>query len=207
MGQKKEACRRTWENSGKQAYIASWYNAYFSSGCNSGTGLNANVVDSKKDFKSRKGERRYVKKQKRNGDGSGGYSYSIGNNTGIDIPNTDYPIREYGIFRFKCIRNKKGNEIVEAAIVLPILILIIISLISISVFHYTSFINECSVQKEIVDITSNDDSLMKIVERSKSDVSAYSGFYLNTFRRDYTTIGYVIDEASIIRGGELVGVL
>ncbi len=95
--------------------------------------------------------------------------------------------------------NKEGNEIVEAAIVLPIFILIILSLIGACVFQFNAMQRECEAQREIIDMIREEKSLIKRIEVETHTSSRVGGLYLYELTRDYRPYGYAIDEASMVR--------
>ena len=151
MGQKKKEGGGVWKNSGEQTHSSARNNAYIPSDCYGRTCAYADVVLNKNSY-FMKGERN-VKKQKRNGNGSGGNFNRSCNNLGANIQNPDNAIRKHGFLGLECLNNKQGNEIVEAAIVLPVFILIIVTLLSIAVFHFTSFRNDCLTLKSFIRVS------------------------------------------------------
>lgn len=90
---------------------------------------------------------------------------------------------------------------------LPVFILILATLIGISVFHFTSFKKECEIQRQVVDTIQESNSIFKRVGETSIVSKATVGFKVETLSRSYEPYGYVIDEAAMIRGGELMGVL
>ena len=100
--------------------------------------------------------------------------------------------------------NKKGSEIVEASIVLPVLILIVAALVGLSMYYYNSYIGQCAVQRELVESSETDSSMAKIIRNSRSYSSRIGGAYGGWFGRDYSQRRYVLDEAAMIRAGELL---
>lgn len=101
--------------------------------------------------------------------------------------------------RCKCLLNKRGNEIVEAAIVLPVFILIVLSLIGAAVFKFTALRNEFSVQRELVEEIRASTSIMNRIERSTSTSSRPGGWYPYELSKSYDAYGYAINETKIIR--------
>ena len=93
--------------------------------------------------------------------------------------------------------NKRGSEIVEAAIVLPVFILIVAALIGICIFHFESFLSECNVQKEVVDSIREENAIFKRIEKNAS-------LSRGDYSRSYAPYGYALDEASIIRAGDML---
>ena len=101
-------------------------------------------------------------------------------------------------------KNKKGSENIEAAIVLPIIILIIMSLIGLSIFRYEALCNQLDAQREALERAGASASIYKKIE-IKSFTSTETGGAAETeLRGTYVARITVIDEAAIIRGGELL---
>ena len=95
--------------------------------------------------------------------------------------------------------NKRGNEIVEAAIVLPIFILIVLSLIGAMVFQFTAIQNESLVQRQLTDTIREDNSLVKRMSDSTGTTVETGGWYAGALSKDYSAYAYSIDEAKLVR--------
>ena len=107
----------------------------------------------------------------------------------------------------KTILNKRGNEIVEAAIVLPVFVLIVVSLIGVCLFKYNAFKVECEVQREVVDAIRNDKSVIKIIEKATESSGYPGGLFNGVMYSVYTPYGYAVDEEIILRTGEFVDLI
>ena len=101
--------------------------------------------------------------------------------------------------------NKRGSEIVEAAIVVPIFILILSALITLGVFYFDGFNNQCRVQSEIVEEMKATRLPMKKISNSETTFANIVGITTRLLSVDYSTYAFAIDEAMIIRTGELAG--
>lgn len=93
---------------------------------------------------------------------------------------------------------------VEAAIVLPIFILMIVSVIYIGVFHFENLKVQCELQHSVADSILEDDSLVKKIESSNCFSSYIPGMISKVFSLEQNVYGYSLDEALMIRTGKLV---
>ena len=151
-------------------------------------------------------------KQKGYGNGSGGDSYRTGNHTGDYIQNPDTSVRQCDLRRSECIGDeepisffsKRGSEIVEAAIVLPIFILIVASVISVSLFFVNAFHRQCRVQEEVIAAVNEDRSIVKKIEINDELSSRIKGLYDRIFAKSYKASRYSLDEEAMVRAGELI---
>ena len=103
------------------------------------------------------------------------------------------------------IRNKRGSEMVEAAVVLPLLLLSIISVIYLGLFYYAAFSDQLEAQRSVLDEAEGSNALFSIVS-GESDTSLSSrGLYVNGFHKSKSYRVYVINTELVIRGGEVLG--
>ena len=93
---------------------------------------------------------------------------------------------------------------VEAAIVLPILILMIVSIIYIGVFHFESLKVQCELQHSVANNILGDESLVKKIESSNGFSSYIPGMVSKVFSLEQSVYGYSLDEAMMVRTGKLV---
>ena len=92
----------------------------------------------------------------------------------------------------------------EAAIVLPILILMIVSVIYIGVYHFENLKIQCELQHKVAESILEDDSLVKKIESSNGFSSYIPGTIAKVFSLEQRVYGYSLDEALMIRTGKLV---
>ena len=213
MGKKKEEGRGKRQTGGKQAYNTARDNANFTPTCN---GRSCNTADVINDDYEKGGS--YVEKQTRYGNGSSGNPYCLGYCTGSDFQDSDNTIcklslcgskRIDGAYTFskkegKGFLSKRGSEIVEAAIVLPIFILIVATFVSLSIYYYDAFLNQCDVQRRVLEEVRSDTHIVKRIESNNVYSSRIKGLYRGTIGRDYSASRYALDEGAMIRAGELL---
>ena len=102
--------------------------------------------------------------------------------------------------------NKRGDETVEAAIVLPVMILTILSLILLMIYFYARLETQCSVHDYLIESAQNRegysfyDTLIEKRETS-SDMGGITEIFL---RSEYEESIASIGESEIIRMGELI---
>ena len=100
--------------------------------------------------------------------------------------------------------NKRGEEIVEAAMVLPVLILIIVALVGIALFHIESMKTGCDLHRELANEIRSDKAIIKIIRKNHNYSSPIGGIADYSMSKYYEEKGYVLDEAAMIRVGELL---
>ncbi len=104
---------------------------------------------------------------------------------------------------YALIRDKRGEEIVEATIVLPLLILMIVSMITIMMIYYDSVSSTSKVQQEIAEDINSGKGLFKVIKRSGGLLRQTKGLVGYTVSRGYSDRGYVIDMGELLRIGRL----
>jgi len=103
------------------------------------------------------------------------------------------------------LRSKRGSELLEASLVLPLLILMIASLIGAGAFVCRNMQNRCSVQRELLEELDQSKALYEKIEKSIDTSSDIKGAYRGTLSRPYEAHATAIDEAAVIRAGDLAG--
>ncbi|MGI6177072.1 MAG: hypothetical protein ACOYJO_01260 [Eubacterium sp.] len=103
---------------------------------------------------------------------------------------------------FNKILNKKGSEMVEAAIVLPLVILILVSFVGITAHFYKCLRAQNDLQEQAFKEIERSNAIFKI-EKYSDKISSFPGGVLeDVFEEDVSARFYVIDEAAIVRIGE-----
>lgn len=105
---------------------------------------------------------------------------------------------------FKTFHNKKGEEFVEGAIVLPVIILTAVSFIMALVFLYNVLLSQCKVQDMLLEKSACKDHLYKKIyleEDTSSRIGGLADLILTDRYRGEIT---VIDEAELIRLGGII---
>ena len=214
MGKAKEGSGRSRTCIGKQNGYSIGVNACFSS-CNHGRACAYADVDivNLKESEKEKGESdaEIFEEQKRNGNGSSGHTDCSCHKLGTDIQDPNHPVCKHNICGFervnfdgiKGVLNKRGEEIVEAAMVLPVLILIVVALMGIAVFHIGSMYARCNLHRELASEIRSDKAIIKTLKKEIFYSSQTGGVANLNMTRDYEEWGYVLDEAAMIRAGEL----
>jgi len=100
--------------------------------------------------------------------------------------------------------NKKGSEMVEAAVVLPLLLLAVISLIYLGIFCQNAFKEQLDVQRALLEESGKNESLFSVISEENVLESGSRGFFKTGFRRAYRQSLYVINEGILVRGGNLI---
>ncbi len=101
--------------------------------------------------------------------------------------------------------NRKGNETVEAAIVLPVFILIILSLIMLMIYFYARLDVQCGVHSELIESAMREEVSVYETRTNNRETSSHIGGLAGIFlRSDYEESIAVINEGDIIRLGEIV---
>ena len=87
--------------------------------------------------------------------------------------------------------------------VLPVLILIVVALMGIAVFHIGSMYARCNLHRELASEIRSDKAIIKTLKKEIFYSSQTGGVANLNMTRDYEEWGYVLDEAAMIRAGEL----
>lgn len=107
----------------------------------------------------------------------------------------------------RLFHDRKGEEMVEAAIVLPVLILIILSMIWITLFFYRSLEAQVSMHRDLTRRSADSTKLFSIEKGSSSTQTEIHGFFRDTFGVEHSGSCYVINMAPLLRMGRTKDVL
>lgn len=152
----------------------------------------------------KKGRDVYAAFKKRNGDGTGGNPYCNCCRHRIDFQNGNYGICKQYLRKFKWI-NKRGDEFVEAAMVLPLLILTVLSLILLLIFFFSCLEGQVNMHKNL--LRENEESV-KVFDLAKNELETSSeigGLAEVMMHKKVTGRIYRINAADVIRAGEMLG--
>ena len=105
----------------------------------------------------------------------------------------------------KRICNKKGSEMIEAAIVLPLLFLAVVSLMYLSIFFQDVFKEQIDVQRTLLYEYYGDDAVFSVLSEGTVVERTSAGLFGGAFRKEYEQRIFVINEEKIIRGGKVIG--
>ena len=103
---------------------------------------------------------------------------------------------------FRIVKNKLGSELVEATIVLPIVLLIILGILSFLVFFFDNGISQFRAHMDLIESSSISTKLFEIdsikIEQQK-DIRALSKKTYFSHKQDGI---YVLNEENILRIGD-----
>ena len=104
-----------------------------------------------------------------------------------------------------CYANRKGEEFVEAAIVLPLMILTILSLIITAVFLYSYNLSQAEAHVQLMNDVVRSRKVFYVKRKSVSTAERIRGLYRSDIQKNGSFRAYVIDQADAVRTGSLVG--
>ena len=102
------------------------------------------------------------------------------------------------------LRNKQGGEYVEASIVLPLLVLLIVSMIYAMIFFFSHTDRQMKLHKASLDKAKTSSSLFKKEKYKVEDSSSISGAARVLLSKDIYADIYFINEADLVRAGKFV---
>ena len=100
--------------------------------------------------------------------------------------------------------NKKGEEMVEAAMVLPLLILVIVSMLFVMVHDYDVHQKQMQIHKELIQSWTLPSTVFKIETKkieTSSKISGGAEFWMKEMK---VYRSYVFSPAACIRTGEMI---
>lgn len=100
---------------------------------------------------------------------------------------------------------KKGEEIVEAAVVLPLVILTILSMIMIALLLFDHQVSQSKAHTSVMKEALKSDSIFGIVKKGASTSGYIRGTYARTVTKNGTYRAYSISQADAVMLGELAG--
>lgn len=101
--------------------------------------------------------------------------------------------------------SRKGEEMVEAAIVLPLVILTILSVIMITVFLFMYEVRQSEAHIEVMREAASSEIVFGIKRKSVSESSYIRGTAARTVRKGATVRAYALNQAEALMIGELAG--
>lgn len=100
--------------------------------------------------------------------------------------------------------DRKGEEMVEAAIVLPILILVILSLVLTTLFFYRTLETQVNLHMELTGRGIAGKQLYKVEKGTAGTELAIRGAFEDVFSSRCTGASYVINMAPLLRMGKKI---
>lgn len=107
-------------------------------------------------------------------------------------------------FSSRLIRSRRGDEFVEAALVLPVLILAVLSMIMLILYFYLCLNTQTGLHENLMEKTAESKAVFWICTESDSVSSQMDGITHAVLKKNITGRMYVLDYAEIIRAGELI---
>ena len=105
----------------------------------------------------------------------------------------------------KFLRSKRGSELLEASLVLPLLILMIASLIGAGAFVCEHFRSMVLTQEQLLLEVEDSNALYGKMKKGNDSSSDIKGAFRGVLSREYTVTARTIDEAAIVRAGGILG--
>lgn len=98
--------------------------------------------------------------------------------------------------------NKKGSEMVEASLVLPIIILTVLSLIMLIIYFYACLETQVRTHHSLIEYADNSQAIFLIKDKKEETSSKVGGIISIIMRRRRDSKIYVINETAVIRIGD-----
>ena len=102
------------------------------------------------------------------------------------------------------MKNKRGEALVEASLVLPLVILVIISLLTLMIFFYSSFRNQVDLHRELLNMTEMEKSSVRTIEKNIETKTEMKGITGILMQKNFKSSIKAYREAEIIRAGEII---
>ena len=103
----------------------------------------------------------------------------------------------------KMIKGKRGEEFVEAAIVLPLVILTILSMIMVAVFLFGYQLKQTEAHVALIHEVSGSGRVFGIARRSASSSKSIQGTYSGDASKSKSFRAYELSQADAVMLGEL----
>lgn len=100
--------------------------------------------------------------------------------------------------------NKRGSQIVEATIVLPVIILTILSMIMLLVFFFACLTTQMSVHQHLISKAVSAKTVIGVERYSKATSKHVGGVISILMKKDVSSSCYLINEVTAIRLGEAI---
>ena len=100
--------------------------------------------------------------------------------------------------------NKKGEEMVEAAMILPLLILMILSMLFVMIHDYDIHQKQLASHEELIHLWDQPTTGLKIKTKTIETSTKISGAVNFPMKESRTSRSYIFSPASCIRVGEMI---
>lgn len=102
------------------------------------------------------------------------------------------------------IKSKRGEVMVEAALVIPVVILVIVTLLTLLTYFYSCLSDQISLHKNILSKLNNYDRTIGISEQKRETTYETQGLISNIMRKECTARVTYMRESVILRTGDKV---
>ena len=103
------------------------------------------------------------------------------------------------------VKGKRGSDMVEAAMVLPVLILVILSLILLMIYDYHCVICQTDLHADLLAKAEKSLKIYDTLEENRQVCESMGGLSEILMKKRIAARCYVFAPAAILRAGELVG--
>ncbi len=100
--------------------------------------------------------------------------------------------------------NKRGEQMVEAAMVLPLLILVILSILFVMIHDYDMHQKQITAHKELIQLWDQPTTVLKIKKKTIETSTKISGAVNFPMKESRTCRSYMLSPTSCIRVGEMI---
>ena len=160
--------------------------------------------------------------QKRDGICTGSYFNSFGHRFRTNFQNRNHAVYKQYFCRIKRITagtvhhlkprhlhwyNRRGSQIVESTMMMPILILIAVSFMWVTLFLHNVLVDRCKLQDQLLAESEESKLPIKIITETTETFTQARGLVDMNLHRTYKGRIYALSEGDIIRLGELTDVL
>lgn len=98
--------------------------------------------------------------------------------------------------------NKRGSEIVEAVMTVPLLVLASIALIHYGVFCYDSFGDQLKLQKGLIEAFDANTSMLNMFQGGNNSAASFEGLFNAHFLKERRIKMHALDEGMLVRTGK-----
>lgn len=103
------------------------------------------------------------------------------------------------------MKNKKGSQLIEAAMVLPLLILTIVSLIFLTLYFYHCLQAQTEAHSEMIQRALCGDTPFEIYEKNTETSGRTDGIVQRLMKKEQEYSIYLFNGADFVRAGEMIG--
>lgn len=101
-------------------------------------------------------------------------------------------------------KNKRGEVMIEATLVIPVVILVIVTLLTLLTYFYSCLNDQISLHKEVLGKLNDYDRTIGILEEKRETSLKTQGLISNIMRKECTAKVTYMRESVIIRTGDKV---